>query len=206
MTKGSVFSTTHSFSKGKLLILACFVHRQVKMPWQGTRTSILGRRTLRSWAMTLFPLRATWASVLGPVPPGILSLPFFTINLIQPWFVINQSHFHFSHYPPTCSLDEGENLVECSQPWCTSLSWFFSPWFSMIEHVKCWFVPTLQSYFKHDSRRPHWQNWESPCGLRVSELNCVPYWMKKILFSNKYNTVVLIVLFSSLQESFLIET
>lgn len=131
MTKGSVFSTTHSFSKGKLLILACFVHRQVKMPWQGTRTSILGRRTLRSWAMTLFPLRATWASVLGPVPPGILSLPFFTINLIQPWFVINHSHFHFSHYPPTCSLDEGENLLECSQPRCTSQSWFFSPWLNM---------------------------------------------------------------------------
>lgn len=98
LTEGTGFSTTDTFSKGKLLIVACFVHPQAKMRWRGILTSTWGHRTSRSWAMILCLLRATWALVLGPVLPGIwlLLLLFFRGDWRQPWFVINQKHFPLS--------------------------------------------------------------------------------------------------------------
>lgn len=151
--QGAGFSRTDTFSKGKVLILACFVHPQVRMRWQETLTSILGHRTLRNWVMILCPPRATWASVLEPAQPGIVLLPFFIVNWRQPWFFINQNHFHFSHYPQLCSLDEDVNLVKCSHLEYTCSSVFFRGFQSSILcDWMCWsffFFPTLWTCFKH---------------------------------------------------------
>lgn len=50
---------------------------QVKMPSQGTLTSIWGRRTLRNWAMTPCQRRVMWVSVSEPALPGTLLFLLF---------------------------------------------------------------------------------------------------------------------------------
>lgn len=148
MTKGTGFSTTDAFSNGELLIVACFVPPQAKTRWRGTLTSTWGHRTSRSWATILCLPRATWASVLGPVLPGIslLLLLFFRGNLKQPWFVINQNHFPFSPLSPNMLFGWGCQFGEMFATPLYVLRYFLS-WCSVLNCL--WLTVLMVLFLPH---------------------------------------------------------